>query len=118
MIGDAALLTGRRFERGVRRDARDEVIAQVGGKVGKASIAEHLRGPKNGGGVDMKALGHFARRQEASLVRGIKDGSNQTLPARVELMPGFRQARLKRTGRRFAVAVGTVKTFFGFLVCT
>src|SRR6185369_18087860 len=36
VVGDAALLSRRSFQGGVRSDPRDEVLPQVGGKLGEA----------------------------------------------------------------------------------
>jgi len=63
----------------------------------------------------VKALGYLTRREETSLVGGIKYGPNQTLSARVELMPGFSKARFESAGRRFSVAIRILKSLTTFI---
>src|SRR4051812_12575318 len=75
VVGDAALFFRRRLERRIGIDARDEVLTQVGRKISKTAIAQDLSGAQDGGRVNMKALGHLARRKKASLVGCIKNGA-------------------------------------------
>ena len=88
VIGNTALLACRRFQSRIRRDARDEVLAQVRRKLSKALVTEDLSGAQDRGGVDVVTLGEFARRKETRLVDRVENCSQQSLTARVQTQSG------------------------------
>ena len=61
VICNAALLLGCSFQRCVGRDARHEMLAQIGSEVGEAFIAKNLGCAQNRGRVDVIAFGDLAR---------------------------------------------------------
>src|SRR5437870_337571 len=117
MIGDAPLLSSGGFQRGVRSDARNKVLPQVSREFRKTSVTKNLSRPQDCGRIDVKALGHFPRREETGLVGGIEDRPNQSLAARVEFVSCFGKARVEGTRRSFAIiAIGTLKSLLSFFV--
>ena len=80
------------------------MLTQVGCKVCEAFIAKHLRRAQYRGRVDVKSLGHLARREKAGLVGGIEDGPDQALASGIKLMLGLRETSLESAGRSVSIA--------------
>src|SRR5436190_9542338 len=74
-------------------------MAQIGSKVSEAFITKLLRGPEDRSRINVKALGHLARREKVSFISGIKNGPQQTLAPRVKLTSRFSKTSLKSARR-------------------
>ena len=77
VVGHACPLARRGFHDAVGREPRHEVVAQVGGEVGVALVAERLDGAHDGGGIDLEAARERARREEEGLVGVLQSGLQQ-----------------------------------------
>jgi hypothetical protein len=98
VTADTALFLRRRLGHGVWRDLADEVLAKIGGEVGKAVIAQRLDGADDRGGIDAIAPRQLARRQEIGFLRVVENRPHQ-LPALAAQL-GPREAHLERRARR------------------
>jgi hypothetical protein len=81
------------------------MLTQVGRKLCKTSVTKYLRGTQDRGCVNVKTLGHFARREKAGLIGGIEDGPDQSLTSWIKLISGFGEARLKSGRRNVSIPV-------------
>ena len=103
VISDTALLASGRFQHRVRRDARDEVLPQISGKISERFIAENFGSAKDRRCVDAVTFSHFARREEARFIRRVENRMYQSLAAGVQLQTRLREAFIECRGRLFAV---------------
>jgi hypothetical protein len=94
---EAAAVAHVGLDHAVRADAGDEVLAQVGGEIGVALVAQRLDGAHDGRRIDLVAPGQRPRREEVGVVGVVERGFDQLAPPRVEARAGLGEADLDRS---------------------
>src|SRR6266542_4925311 len=114
MIRHASSLSCDSLQHPVWRDLRDEMFAQVCREVCEAFVAQRLDGAYDSSGVNVVALGHFARREKKGFFVTVQNRSNQLTPAAAQLR--LSEAKLKRRWRILTVSICTIQLLSGLLV--
>ena len=80
VVGQAALVVGAGLEDAVRGEPRDEMLAQIGGEIVVALIAQGLHRAHDRRGIDAVAARQGPRGKEEGLVRVLEGGLQQPPP--------------------------------------